>query len=159
MVFDEKFWLALAFLTFVLLLAKLAGKVIVKMINDKSEAIKQAINDANLAKEKAQKLLDDAKKYHQESKDYADKLLANATSESQILAQKAKDEIDAEIKQKTAAAIKRVEMEQEIAIKEVKRKIVNSALTSLSNSLKSDISQSEHDNLIANASKDLEKII
>lgn len=159
MILNEKFWLAIAFVTFVLFIVKIAGKSIVASLADKSNSIKQSIDDAKKARAEAEKLLIDAKKYHEESKSYADKLIAEATSEAEKLAKKAKEEIDAEISKKTAAAIKRVETEQEIAIKEVKRKIVANALEVLSTSLKSDITTQEHEKLLSKASSDLEKII
>ena len=159
MILDEKFWLAVAFTTFVLILIKLVGKVLVNALNEKSKSIKDTIDNAQKARETAEKLLKDAKKYSEESKSYADKLIADANKEAQALAKKAQEEIDAEIATKTSAAIKRVEMEQEIAIKEVKKKIVQSALDSLSTSLKSDITDQEQEKLLSKASSDLEKIL
>ena len=159
MIFDEKFWLAIAFVVFVLLLVKLAGKTIVNMLSAKSDAIRQSLEDAKKARESAEALLEKAQQYHDESKSYADKLIAEASKEAEQLAQKAKEEIDAEISKKTAAAIKRVEMEQDIAIKEVKKKIVANALDVLSKNLKSDITDQEHEKLLSKASNDLEKII
>ncbi|MBL6665180.1 MAG: ATP synthase F0 subunit B [Rickettsiales bacterium] len=159
MIFDEKFWLAIAFIVFVLLLVKLAGKTIINLLNAKSDSIQKSIEDAKKARESAQTLLEDAKKYHDQSKFYAEKLIADANKEAEQLAQKAKKEIDSEISKKTTAAIKRIEIEQEITIKEIKRKIVANALDVLTKNLKSDITNQEHEKLLQKASSDLEKII
>jgi len=159
MIFDEKFWLAVAFVVFILLVLKLAGKTILNLLDAKSNLVKKTIDDAKKAKEEAEKLLENAKKYNKESKSYADKLIAEATKEADKLAQEAKEEIESEITKKTATALKRIEVEQEIAIKEVKKRIVKTALETLSKSFKSDITDKEQEKLLTKANSDLEEIL
>jgi len=159
MILNEKFWLAIAFLTFAIIIIKIIGKNVVSSLNEKSQSIKDSIDDAKKAKDMAEKILEDAKKYSEESKSYADKLIADANKEAEKLAKKAQEEIDDEISKKTSAAIKRVEIEQEVTIKAVKKKIVENALKVLSTNLASDVSDKEQEKLLSKASSDLEKIL
>ena len=46
MIFDEKFWLAIAFVVFILLVLKLAGKTILNLLDEKSNLVKKTIDDA-----------------------------------------------------------------------------------------------------------------
>ena len=57
MILNEKFWLAVAFLTFAIIIIKIIGKNIVTSLNEKSQSIKKALDDAKKAKEMAEKLL------------------------------------------------------------------------------------------------------
>ena len=79
--FDEKFWLAIAFLAFIALLIKYAKTSILNAINQKALDITKAISDAKKAKEDAEKLLKEVEQYQLESKSYAQKLISDAQKE------------------------------------------------------------------------------
>ena len=65
--FNEKFWLAIAFVAFLALLLKFARTAITKSLDDKSKAIAEEILAAKDLKEKAVKLLAHAEKFSSES--------------------------------------------------------------------------------------------
>ena len=55
--FDEKFWLAIAFVVFIVFIYKFLGNKINSMLNEKSQQIASDLLLASQAKEKAEKLL------------------------------------------------------------------------------------------------------
>ena len=69
--FNEKFWLAIAFLTFVGLIIKYVGPKITKSLDQKSKEIAEEILAAKEMKEKAAKLLATAEAYYKESLYYS----------------------------------------------------------------------------------------
>lgn len=156
---NEKFWLAIAFLSFVTLIIKYVGPVITKLLDNKSKQIAEEILAAKEMKEKAARLLEKAEKYYQESTIYAEKLIKDAESEAQKFAVESRQTLEAEVAKKTTAALARVKLEEESAIREIKVKIVASAMQNLTANLDQAIDKTKHDQLVSRSIQDLEKII
>lgn len=155
--FDEKFWLALAFLTFLTLLVKLAKSAILKSLNEKSQQIAKEILDAKEMKERAVKLLAKAEKYAHESEIYAQKLIKDAEIEALKYSAEAKKSVDTEISKKTAATIERMKMEETIAINKIREKIVTSAISNFSDNFVKNPDAENHQILNDKALQNLEK--
>lgn len=155
--FDEKFWLALAFLTFLALLIKLAKSTILKSLNEKSQEIAKEILNAKEMKEKAAKLLDKAEKYAHDSELYAQKLIKDAEIEALKYSVESKKLVDEEISKKTAATLERIKMEETIAINKIKEKIITSAIANFSENFAKSQNLTSHQTLNEKALKDLEK--
>lgn len=140
---NEKFWLAIAFAFFVILVIKYFWPSIAKSIDSKSKSIAEEILAAKEMKEKAQKLLNDAQKFYSESLEYSKKLAHDAEVEALKLAAESKDILEKELKKKTAAAIERIKIEEERAIREIKLKIVSDTMDALSQGTNLDNSAQE----------------
>jgi len=156
---DPKFWLAIAFLTFIGLVVKFARATISKSLEAKSKAIAEEILAAKEMKERATALLAKAEKYAQDSESFAAKLLKDAEDEAKKFAAEAAEMVNLEIAKKTAASIERIKIEEMSAIREIKSRIVNSAISELSENLSKEMTKENHDQLIAKALGDFEKII
>jgi F-type H+-transporting ATPase subunit b len=141
--FDEKFWLAIAFISFVTLIAKYVWPFLAKSLDETSKKIAQELLAAKTMKEKAEKLLAGAEKFYQESLAHADKLRIDAENEAKKLIESAQNELNAEIKKKTDAAIARVKLEEERLLREIKLQIVNSAINEISQNLNFDAKEQE----------------
>ena len=154
--FDEKFWLAIAFFSLLILIIRYALPKIAKSLDDKSKSIAEEILAAKEMKEKAQKLLNDAEKFYQESLSYSQKLAKDAEAEAQKLANESAQMLEAELKKKTAAALERVKMEEERVIREIKLRVVNEAMEALSQNLGLD--EKSHEQVVEKALKNFETI-
>ncbi len=154
--FDEKFWLAIAFFAFATLIIKFVWPLIAKGLDNKSKKIAEDILTAKDLREKAEKLLASAEKYYQESTDFAQKLLKDAEDEAKKLAADSRDTLEKEVSKKTAAALERIKIEEESAIREIKTKIVSTAIDGLSS--KMDLDQKIHENLVEKSIKNFERI-
>jgi F0F1-type ATP synthase membrane subunit b/b' len=126
--FDEKFWLAISFFAFVILVKKFVWSIFIKKIDQKSREIEQEILDAKNMKEKAKNLLNNAEKYYKESLDYADQIVKSAKDESEKLVEFSRQNIEEEIRKKTIAAENRIKSEEERIVHEIKAKTIMAAL-------------------------------
>lgn len=156
---NEKFWLAVAFAAFILLLLKLARPHMTKALDGKSKAIAEEIMAAKEMKERAIKLLAKAEKYSEESASYAQKLIKDAEAEAEKFATEARQMLELEISKKTAASIERIKLEEVSAIRDIKTKIVAAAMENLSENIAAKMDQKNHEQLVAQATQDFEKVI
>ncbi|OFW80703.1 MAG: hypothetical protein A2887_05785 [Alphaproteobacteria bacterium RIFCSPLOWO2_01_FULL_40_26] len=154
--FDEKLWLAIAFFSFLALIIKYVWPLIAKALDNKSKQIAEEILQAKEMKQKAEQLLADAKKYHQESITFAEKLLKDAEIEAQKLIKETEHVLKEELKKKTNAAQDRIKTEQESAIRTIKSKIILDAMSLLSKDL--GIDQNGHEKLTEKSLKNFETI-
>jgi len=156
--FNEKFWLAIAFTSFVLLIIKYAKPMITKALDQKSKQIAEEILAAKEMKEKAAKLLEKAEKAYQDSMNFSQKIIKDAEVEAQKFAAESQKMIELEISKKTAAALNRINLEQESAIRDIKQKIVASALEIFSENVAKETDGKQHEQLVARAIENFEKI-
>jgi len=156
---NEKFWLAVAFTAFVLLIIKYVNPKISKALGDKSKSIAEEILAAKEMKEKAIQLLAKAEKYQKESENYSQKLMKDAQDEAQKYAAESKQMVELEIAKKTAAALNRIQIEEASAIREIKSKIVALAIANLSENISKELTSANHEQLFAQAMQDLEKTV
>lgn len=125
---DPAFWLAVSFLIFVGLIAKFALPFIIRSLDDKTKNIAKQISDAKEMREQAEKLLKDAKKYHEESLLFSQKLIEDAKIESANLLSETQRSLEEEIAKKTSIAKERIKSEEEKVIREIKSGIIEAAI-------------------------------
>jgi F-type H+-transporting ATPase subunit b len=155
--FDEKFWLAIAFFTFLGLVIRFAWPIIRKSLDDNSKKIAQEILAAKEMKENAEKLLSKAEIIYKEAVLFSEKLVKDTQEEVKQLTAEAQKLLDDEVAKRKATALSRIKNEEESAIRELKTKIVNSALGKLANELSLD--QSGHDKVIEKALNNFGKTV
>jgi len=153
--FNEKFWLAIAFVAFLALLLKFARTAITKSLDDKSKAIAEEILAAKDLKEKAIKLLAQAEKFSSESSSYAQKLIKDAENEAQKFLAEAQKSVEDEVAKKTAAAFERIKQEEAITIRDIKSRIISSALQAAENGAMKNLNETQNETVLAKATQDL----
>ncbi len=156
--FDEKFWLAIAFFSFLSLVIKHVAPIIIKQLDSKSKQIAEELLAAKEAKENAKKMFLASEERYQEAIAFADKLLRDSAIEAQKYFEEALKNAEAEIAKKMAAVENRIKNEQENAIREMKIKIIDSALRAVQNNLQN-VSKTQSDNLIRKAVDDVSKLV
>ncbi|NBV06121.1 MAG: hypothetical protein EBS06_02660 [Proteobacteria bacterium] len=157
--FNEKFWLAIAFFTFIALLLKFAKSSITKSLDDKSKAIAEEILAAKELKEKAAKILAAAEKFSQESKSYSKKLMQDAEIEAEEFLKEAEKAVAEEVSKKTAAAIARIKQEEFLVIAEIKNKIISSALKSAEDQALKNLNEKQSEVVLNKATENLSTAI
>ena len=156
---NEKFWLAIAFTSFVMLIIKFVGPKITKSLDQKSKQIAEEILAAKDLRQKAQELLEAAEKYLIESEKFAKKLVQDAEEETQKFTENSKKNVQIEIEKKTQAALARMKLEEEIATREIKIHIVSSAIKILSEKITTNLDKKQHDHLIKQSTDDFSKLV
>lgn len=155
--FDEKFWLAIAFVTFIALIYKKAGPLISKALEDKSDEIAKELKEAKELKAKATTLLAETEKFSKESKSFAEKLLKDAEIEAKKFADDSKKLLEEEITKKTNATLERIKNEEETAIRKIKEQIISKTISNLEKDLAGKLTNEHQDHLIQEATKEINK--
>ena len=131
--FDEKFWLAIAFFSFVAILIKYVLPHINKSLDNNARKIADDILQAKNMRESAQRLLEEAHIFHKHSIDQAQKILSDAVLEANKLQENAQKALDEQIQKMSQTALNRIKSEEEIAIRQIKTHIVDQAINEFSN--------------------------
>ncbi len=155
--FDEKFWLAIAFFTFGIFAAKYLWPLLRKGLDNSSKKIAEEILAAKEMKRNAEKLLAQAEKLYQEAALFAAKLVKETEDEVRKLADESHQLLADEVSKRKAAALDRIKAEEESAIRELKIKIVNSAIGKLMAEL--NLNQEGHEKLIEKTLNNLGKTL
>ena len=153
---NEKFWLAIAFFSFVALVIKYYGPKIANALDNKSKSIAQDIISAKEARKKAEELLVLVQEMQDKSIIDAKRLILEAESESKNLLQNAQDLINQEIARMTLLASERSKAEEEASKREIKTKILLSAIAQLQE--KSALNADEQNKIIDKSIKNFERI-
>ncbi|MBM3590002.1 MAG: hypothetical protein FJX30_01305 [Alphaproteobacteria bacterium] len=131
--FDEKFWLAIAFFSFLALLIKYAFPSISKGLDAKSKKIAEDILEAKKMREYAQKLLEEAHAFHKYATEHSQKIISDAIDEAKKIEADSKKSLDEQITKISSIAIERIKSEEEAAIRLVKENLVNQVIEKFSN--------------------------
>jgi len=146
--FDEKFWLALAFLSFVALSFKFILPKIAKILDNKSKKIAEDILEAKKLREQAQKLLEEAQTFHKLSVEKSQQIINDAMIEAKNIENLAKKNLDEQIDKIKNTALERIKNEQEFAIRQVKTTIIEEVVNQFS---ALQLSEEQHQKIVANA--------
>jgi len=130
--FNEKFWLAIAFLSFVALCIKYILPKINLALDEKSKKIAEDILMAKKYREQAEKILEEAKAFHKYSIEKSQKIIEDAQKESAKIEINLKKELEEKIAKITAISLERLKSEEESAIRIVKESIINNAIDKIS---------------------------
>lgn len=126
--FDEKFWLAIAFLSFVAILYKLIYPKLITNIDAKSKKIADDIVEAKKLRETAQKLLDEAQAFHKYSIEHAEKIINDAIIEAKKIEISSKNSLEEQTNKISSIAMQRIKSEEESAIRQVKNHLIDQAI-------------------------------
>ncbi len=157
-IIDEKFWLAIAFLSFVALLIKYVLPLISAKLGESSKQIAAELLAAKEMKEKAQQLLQACEKNYKESLELAQKTIKDSEIEAQRFLSDAKKNIEEEVNKKTESFLSRIKFEEEKAIREMKVQIINMALQNVQSNIQN-VDKNRANNLVKKSLEDVNKII
>jgi len=156
--FDEKFWLAIAFLTFVGLVVRYVMPSLTAKLEEKSRQIAEELLAAKEMKEKAEQLLIETKKRHEEALAFSQQLIKDSVIESQKYFEESLKLVEAEIAKKVMAVENRIKQEQERVVREMKIKIIDSAINAVQNNLHN-MQKSQSSSLTTKSIDDIAKIV
>jgi len=157
-IIDEKFWLAIAFLAFVLLIIKYVWPILSNKIDDQSKQIAKDLLEAKEMKELAEKLLQDTKKQHEAALENSKRIIADAESEAVKFIEDSRKTLENEIAKKMAAFDGRIKGEEERAIRDMKTKIVNMALQNAQANLQN-VEKESANNIVKKSLDDISKLL
>lgn len=153
--FNEKFWLAIAFFSFLSLLIKFVFPKIAKNLDSQSKKIAEDILEAKKLREGAQKLLEEAQAFHKYSIEHSQKIITDAIEEAKKIEINSKKSLEDQIKKISDIALERLKSEEESAIRQVKVNILNEAVEQFS---AINFNDNEHNKIIEKALEKISKI-
>lgn len=150
------FWVAIAFVLFFVLFGKKMGSVIGQMLDDRSDAILNQIEEATRLREEAQELLASYEKKQHEALKEAEGIVAAAKDEAERLAKEAAAQLEHNLKRSEQLAADRIAQAEAQAIAEVKSMAVDVAIDATRRILSEDITATKANALIDSSIKGLE---
>jgi len=125
---DPRFWLAVSFFIFLTLVAKYLMPKIIESLDNKSQQILNQIKIAEQSRQKAEQLLLEAQKHHEESLIYCAKLIEDAKSEASELLTYSQKLLAEELDKKTNLTKERIATDEEKTMRDIKSEIINAAI-------------------------------
>lgn len=156
--FDEKFWLAIAFLGFVSLVVRHVAPIIIKQLDAKSKQISEELLEAKEMKEQATRMLAASEERYKEAIIFADNLIKDSAIEAQKYFAEALNLAEVEIAKKMQAVENRIKQEQESAAREIKIKIIDAALQTVQGNMY-DLQKNQASDLVKKATDSVSKLV
>lgn len=123
--FDEKFWLAIAFIIFVALLYKKLASVIIKSLDGKKSLIEDELQKAKNIRKEAEEILASCKKQEEESLLRAEEIINNASVEADRLLEVAKEDLEKSLKEKNLRHEHNLAKSGELFLQNIRNKAVD----------------------------------
>lgn len=122
------FWVAVSFLILVGLIAKPAGKAIIKALDDRTERIRATLDDATKLREEAQHLLADYQRKQRDAAKEIDDLIASAQAESRNLAAEATAKMEEALRRREQLARDKIAQAEAEALQQVRDTAIDLAI-------------------------------
>jgi len=149
-------WTILTFVVLLVLLGKFAWKPLLAALDRRHEMIKDSLDDARKAQQELERLQQESKQIISGARVEAQSILAKTRSEAEKLKgemrQKAKEEADSIVRN----AEKRIQVETEKAISEIRGEVVELSLLVASKLMEKNLSKEDNQSLIEESLKQIE---
>ncbi|KZD12489.1 F0F1 ATP synthase subunit B family protein [Oceanibaculum pacificum] len=128
MLHDTNFWVAVAFVIFVVLAYKPVMKQVGGALDARAERIRLQIEEAQQLREDAQALLATYKRKQRDALKEAEDIVAHARDEAKRTQERAAAELEASLKRREAQALEKIAQAEAKAVQEVREKAVDVAM-------------------------------
>ncbi len=122
------FWVAVAFLILVGLIAKPAGKAVLKALDTRTERIRATLDDATKLREEAQHLLADYQRKQRDAAKEIDDLVASAQAEAKNLADEATAKMEEALRRREQLARDKIAQAEAEALQQVRDTAIDLAI-------------------------------
>ena len=151
-----EFWVAIAFVVFVLILIYYrVPALIAKSLDDRSEAIRKELDEARRLREEAQNLLADYQKKHRNVGQEADSILELARGEAEAFAQETRASLKDMLERRTRQAEDKIARAEAQAVDEVRAAAIELAVAAAEKILREKASGAAAAALIDQSIRDL----
>lgn len=127
--FNETFWVAVAFFIFIGMVFRPVGRLLGAALDKRAEKIKSDLDEAEKVKEDAQALLVNYQRKHKESTEEAEEIIARAKSEAERIVASAKARVEEEIAKKTEIALQKIAQAEAAVVNEIKNNAIDITLS------------------------------
>ncbi|PPR45082.1 MAG: ATP synthase subunit b [Alphaproteobacteria bacterium MarineAlpha5_Bin11] len=151
---DAKFWTAVAFVIFIILVFKPIKSILTKSLDDKIGLIKKNIGDAEKIKEDALSLLAETKKRQRNMKDEIFEINRDKISKIENIKKEMNDKLENQLKRRNEVAelkIKQLELEM---MSEIKNRTIDLTVFATKKIIKSKLGSRDREQLMDKALKE-----
>lgn len=122
---DPTFWVAVAFVTFVICLFKPIKKAILNGLDGRTDRIRQELNEALSLKEEAQELLALYQRQQKDAEKKAIEIVENAQKEAIAVAKQAEDELEASLNRRIDMAMQKIAAQEAAILTSVRERAIH----------------------------------
>ena len=151
-----EFWVAIAFLGFVALLAKYKVPALIgKALDARADEIRRTLDDARRLRMEAQALLEDYRRKHGEAQKEAETIVAGARKEAETIATETRRNLVESLERRTKAAEEKIARAEAQAVAEVRTAAIEAAVNAAEKLIGSRLTSQSAGGLIDNSIADL----
>jgi F-type H+-transporting ATPase subunit b len=122
------FWEGLAFVIFIAVAAKMGGKRIIAALDDRSDAIRDELDQARRLREEAQSLLAEYQRKRRDAEKEADEIVEHAKKEAIALRAEAERKLEENLARRTRLAEEKIGRAEAQAIQDVRNTAIDVAV-------------------------------
>lgn len=152
---DPTFWVAVAFVIFLVATIKPLSKAITTALDGRVERIRTQLDEAQSLREEAQKTLAEYKRKQRDAEAEAAKMLQHAKEEAQRIRQQAEKDLEAALARRTQQAEEKIQQAEATALKEVRNQAVDVAITATAKLLAEKIDKTKDKALVDQSIEDV----
>ena len=145
---DPTFWVAVAFVITVAAIFKPLSRAVLKGLDDRSDRIRQQLDEDQKLREEAQKSLAEYKRMQRDAVKEAEQIITNAKSEAENLRSEAERKLAAQLERREKLAMEKIEQAEANALKEVRDRAVDLAVAATGRLLESHVDAAKSDALV-----------
>jgi F-type H+-transporting ATPase subunit b len=156
MSFEAEFWVAVAFVLFLAILAKFGvHRVVLGALDDRSARIKAELDEARRLREEAKAVLAEYQRKRQRAESEAEAIIRNAGAEGERLAAEAQAKVEEFVARRTRIAETKIGQAEAQALAEVRAAAAEAAIAAAEKILVQSSKGAVADELIARSIQDL----
>jgi ATP synthase subunit b len=155
---NPEFWVAVAFVLVVAVLAKPVARLLNEMLNRRIEAIADRITEAQKLNEDAQKMLAEYEKKYLNAEKEARNILRKSEKEIEFLKEDRLKKLEADMEMKQKEAEQRIKTAQEAAMKEITTLTSEMTIRALKEVLAKNLDKKAQDRLIEASIEEISKL-
>jgi F-type H+-transporting ATPase subunit b len=152
---QPEFWVAVAFVIFVALMVWKARKIVTDMLDQRADAIRRQIDEAEKLRREAQDLLADYQRRQADAYKEAEGIIAQARQEAERLRAKAHGDLETAIRQRERQALDRIAHAEAQAAADVRNAAVEAAVGATRHLLKERLESGQGNELVDQAIAEL----
>ena len=125
---DPTFWVAVALILFVLLVAKHVSKLATKALDERAEKISNDLDEAERLRNEAQDLLSQYQHKQRDAAVEAEAIIDHAKKEAERMDREGREKIKASLQRREQLAMDRIQLAEQQAIERVRSRAVEVAI-------------------------------
>jgi F-type H+-transporting ATPase subunit b len=152
---DPTFWVAVAFVAFVVLAARPVTRALFGALDARAERIRAEIEEAQALREEAQKTLAEYKRKQRDALKEAEDILEHAKVEAMRLREQAERDLEAALERRAQAAMEKIAQAEAQALQEVRDRAIEVALAATAKLISENLDKKRSDEMVDRAIRDL----